>query len=110
MAPVKIVDSGCQLTNKAEEMEAVIGWLREHSDVQFVVIDHWDADQNAIGMASPDDPRRLVYIAWYQEPERYFVELETSPSNDSDIPYETIGTFSSVNREELAAIVKEHLR
>jgi hypothetical protein len=107
----RLSDADDESMNKAKEIQAVLAWLREQLGDRFVVIDHWDADLNAIGVASPEDPHRLVYIcAGSEEPERYFVELETAPSEGSDLPYESVGKFTSVDREQLARIVKDHLK
>ena len=31
----------------------------------FQVVDHWDSDLCAVGIAAPDDPDRLVYVSTY---------------------------------------------
>jgi len=40
---------------------------------------------------------------------KYFVSLEL-PSEDANLPYQSAGDFESVDFDELAEIVKEHLQ
>lgn len=73
----------------------------------FDVVDHWSADPDAIGIASPIDHRVLVYIAVYDD--GYFVELEQAPRPGDDFPYEVVGRHSGLNFEELVGVVAGHL-
>jgi hypothetical protein len=43
----------------------------------FQIVDHWEGDLIAIGVAHPHNRELLVYIA-ANGPEDYYVELETS--------------------------------
>jgi hypothetical protein len=52
----------------------------------------------------------LVYVLSYGGPEgRYSVHLESAPQHGSEMPYQTVGKFDSVSREELLGIVTNHL-
>lgn len=56
----------------------LVGALAGRLDAdQFQLIDHWDADLVAIGIARADDPARLVYVStWQQPPGHYAFECE----------------------------------
>ena len=97
------------VSDKSEAINDLIAWLQERVGNGLVALDHWDADPNAIGVALQSDPEQLVYIAAYGPPNDYYVELETAPSIDSDLPYKSVGTFRSVDREGLLKIVLDHL-
>jgi hypothetical protein len=102
--------SQTDVENKDQEIHTLIAWLRDHLLIDFVVVDHWDADRFAIGVAAPVDLHRLVYISsWKRPTNQYFVALETSPADGSDMPYASVGKFESVDRERLAHIVTDHL-
>jgi hypothetical protein len=89
----------------------LLSWLRQRLGNRFVVTDHWDADLCAVGISAPNDPAQLVYISsWGRPAGHYGVELESAPLPGSDAPYQTVGEFQAVNREELLRIVENHLR
>jgi hypothetical protein len=89
----------------------LLDWLRETLGDAFVVTDHWEADLCAVGISAPRDPARLVYILTWGRPQgHYAVELETAPLPDSQEPYENVGKFDLVSRDELLRIVRKHLR
>jgi hypothetical protein len=57
----------------------------------WIVVDHWDADCMAIGIATPADLRRLVYVSTYDEkPNRYYYECEI-PAGPAADAYVTSG-------------------
>ena len=54
----------------------------------FDVVDRWDADLCAIGIARPDNHHVLVYVSTYRQPAgNYEVFLELPPEPGSDDPY-----------------------
>jgi hypothetical protein len=73
------------------------------------VVDRWEADPCAIGLASAAEPDRLVYI--HSEKDdlgRYFMSREL-PS-DSDLwPYSEAGADQYSDLDEFAAAVAAHL-
>lgn len=76
-------------------------------DGAFVVVDHWDSDLNAVGIAKPDNRRVLVYFAAYGN--GYYAELELpSPAGD-DMPYRVVGRCSGLTFDQLARVVACHL-
>ena|SRR5579859_4118639 len=102
--------SNVDLPNKDAEIREVLSWLTDRLGSNFHVVDHWDADRCAIGVTAVHDAKQLVYISSWSRPSgRYFVELETAPSPGSEMPYTTVNKFDTVDREELARIVAEHL-
>jgi hypothetical protein len=77
---------------------------------EFQIIDHWEADLIAIGVASPSDLQRLVYFSLESEGERHFyVSLEAAPTKGGELPYMDCGEFNDVDLETLTEIVAEHL-
>jgi hypothetical protein len=88
----------------------LLDWLRERLGNAFTVTDNWEPDLCAIGISAPDDPAQLVYIlTWGRPAGRYAVELETAPPEGSDLPFQTVGRFDLISREELLGIVTKHL-
>jgi len=67
----------------------LLSWLRQRLGNKLVVTDHWDADLCAVGISAPD---------------------ESAPLPGSDAPYQTVGQFQAVTREDLLQIVEDHLR
>jgi hypothetical protein len=103
--PLKI-----HMEEKTPEVREVVAWLNEHVDVELLIVDHWEADLCAIGLAIPGDPRRLVYISTWNRPQNsFFVELEAAPPDGSEMPYVGVGKFESVDRDRLLQIVVNHL-
>jgi hypothetical protein len=85
-----------------------LGELADHIDSRkYQVVDYWEADLHAIGVASPNNPDHLVYVCSFEQPPGTFVyECETS---NAEIPHATTsrGTASSVH--ELASVIHRHL-
>ena len=76
----------------------------------FVVVDHWEADLCAIGVASPRNVQVLVYISCLSDqPGQFWYVLEVPPVPGSDRLYEEVGHESGVSFEELAMRVAQHL-
>jgi hypothetical protein len=77
----------------------------------FDVVDHWEGDSCAIGIARPDNHSVLVYISTSGEPgERCSVSLELPPQPGSDIPYTAAGDHDAASLDELAEIVRRHFQ
>jgi hypothetical protein len=89
----------------------LLNWLRQQLGNTFAVADRWEADLCAIGISAPGDPAQLVYILSWGRPAGYYaVELESAPLPGSERPYEDVGKFDHVGRDELLGIIKKHLR
>ena len=75
----------------------------------FDVVDHWEADSCAVGIARPDNHSVLVYISTNGEgDDRCSVSLELPPQPGSDIPYTAAGDHNAASLDELAEIVRRH--
>jgi hypothetical protein len=76
----------------------------------FDIVDHWDCDLTAVGVANPKDHRILAYISTFGMPEgRYIVELELPPEPGRKLPYHIAHTQSGLDFEQLVAKVRTHL-
>ncbi|WP_149110733.1 hypothetical protein [Limnoglobus roseus] len=76
----------------------------------FIIADHWEGDLCAIGIASPHDPRVLVYISNYGEKaERFSCELEVPPTNNEP-PYRVAGEAAHLSFDELADLISNHFQ
>jgi len=74
---------------------------------QYQVVDHWDADLFAVGVAAPDESRRLVYVSTYrQEQGRYVVECEV-PGEEQG--YRVPSRGDGVPFDEVVAMILRHL-
>ena len=96
---------------KSPAIVALVHDLRERlgSDA-FCLVDHWEADLDAIGIGSPHDRRVLAYVSCFGQPEeRYCVELELPPVAGDDFPYQPAGSHEDLDFESLIAIIASHL-
>ena len=76
----------------------------------FVIRDHWEADLFAIGIETPHEPGRLVYIATTEaRPDRFDVSLELPPKGADELPYTSAGDWANVEWQEVVTLVGEHL-
>src|SRR5690242_9799065 len=73
----------------------------------FDIVDHWDCDLRAVGVASPSNHGVLAYI--YAADNGFYVELELPPPPGDDFPYEVAGQHSGLIREQVVDIVARHL-
>ena len=94
--------------HKHASIWAFLGGLSERVDYEhYQVIDNWDADLYAVGVAAVHDPAQLVYICTFAQPlGRYTYECEVAAQDGS---YVTTERGSARNLEEMAAIVQRHL-
>ena len=85
-----------------------LGQLAKDVDSQqYQVVDHWDADLFAVGVAALDEPKRLVYVSTYrQEPGRYVVECEAP---DEQKEYRMAARGEGVAFDEVVAMIRRHL-
>src|SRR5437763_1616950 len=76
----------------------------------FNITDHWEGDLCAVGIASVNDNRQLVYVSAFGMPDgQYYIELENPPAPNSDLPYELVGDMDHIDFEDLTEIVAKHL-
>ena len=99
-----LLDKDPAILDVLERLRARLG-----SDA-FIIVDHWESDLCAVGIANPHNLGVLVYISSYGEPpERFGYELESPPPVGSESLYEVVGRGFGVSSDELAIIAAEHL-
>src|SRR5215213_4978463 len=93
---------------KDRSIWALLALLASDVDsTRYQVVDHWDADLFAIGVAAVDDGRRLVYISTFaQENERYAVECEAPDGEES---YIVSGRGERLSFQDVVATIRQHL-
>ncbi|MBE7209809.1 MAG: hypothetical protein INR65_02230 [Gluconacetobacter diazotrophicus] len=74
----------------------------------FDVVDHWEADRTAIGIASPSDHHRLVYIRFLGHG-LFDVIREEAPDGGTEVPCVEIGSFEKLRLDEVIEAVRCHL-
>jgi len=75
----------------------------------WILVDHWDADLCAIGIARADQPRQLVYVSSFgRSTGRYDYECETPKGPQAD-EYTTTTSGEDVDFETLLDIIRRHL-
>lgn len=80
------------------------------SERGWAVVDHWEVDLCAIGVALAEDPRRLAYISTYNmEPWIYNYECEDPNESDPEDCI-TAGAGENVDFDTLLAVMQRHLR
>jgi hypothetical protein len=86
-----------------------LGQLSKRLDSeQFRVIDHWDSDLYAIGVAAISDLGRLVYVCTFARPPgTYTYECEIPAGHDAAPITTERGLAGSL--DEIAAIIRRHL-
>ena len=90
-----------------QTLEALIPYFEPNA---FMVIDHWDADRCAIGIAKPDNHRVLVYISTFTQPAfSYAVELEVPSAENDDEAYQVIEQYEKVDFARLVDLIAVHL-
>jgi hypothetical protein len=87
----------------------LIAWLKERAGDAFRIVDNWEADRRAIGFASSNASSQLAYVLSLG-PDRFHVTLETAPLSNSSLPFEQVGQYEAINREQVLAILTQHLR
>jgi hypothetical protein len=74
------------------------------------VVDYWDADLCAVGVARPDNHGVLVYVNTFRKPpDHFFVGLELPPPTAKvDYPYNPAGHFEVKSFNELVELIQHH--
>ena len=73
--------------NKDPSILNLLARLRaDLGDDAFDIVDHWEYDLVAIGLASPRDHRVLAYVSTLNQlPDTFSYELELPPSNGDEL-------------------------
>lgn len=75
----------------------------------WTVVDHWEADAFAIGIASKPDPRRLVYVSTFRRaPGHFDFEVEL-PAGPMETDYCILDRGENVPFEDLLKAIVKHL-
>jgi hypothetical protein len=75
----------------------------------WVMVDHWEADLQAIGIAAKRDPRRLVYVSTFSGDQgRFDYQCET-PMGPDDVDYSTTASGENVGFDALLRVLETHL-
>jgi hypothetical protein len=97
---------------KSDPILAVIASLTERLGSEaFQVVDHWPTDVDAVGIASPRDASRLMYVSCYGcAGHEYFVSFEAAPVGyAADMPYTPLGERSVHGLDALAEAFRRHI-
>lgn len=74
----------------------------------YQVVDFWDADLFAVGIAAAEEPRRLVYISTFkQAPGRFAYECEEPTDRDQ---YHAAERRETASFDEVVEVIRRHLR
>ena len=73
------------------------------------VVDHWEADLQAIGVATKQDPRRLVYVSTFSRAPGHFDYQCEAPAGPDDEDYTTTTSGDDVDYETLLKVLEAHL-
>jgi hypothetical protein len=83
--------------------------LKKYGADNIIVIDYWEADKTAIGLAD----KTKKYIAYISDKGRadkkFFIALENPPITDS-LPYSTDSEFENLSSEEVEEVIIKHLK
>ncbi len=86
----------------------LLTWLRERTGDAFQIVDHWEADRRAIGLAACANASQIAYVLSLGLG-LFRVSLETAPLQGSSLPYEEIARYDAMSREQVLAILTQHL-
>jgi hypothetical protein len=71
------------------------------------IVDHWESDLTAIGIANSDSENKLIYISTYITGNKYYYELEQSVA-DNEVKYYLVEK-DTVDYDSLVEIVRRYL-
>jgi hypothetical protein len=94
--------------NKDENIKLILA-LAQSEDPNWIVLDYWDSDMSAIGLAASDYPRRLVYISTFgKRPGRFYYECEV-PAGPELTDFNVVEKCDDVDAEALLVVLRNHL-
>ena len=101
------------LTKDAKILKLIKDLSSELGAKSFCLVDHWDADLCAIGIASVGNPHRLVYVSTYGEEDLFFASTEF-PNDEADAnrknhPYIPGDDIENMTFEDLVLLLKKHI-
>lgn len=83
---------------KDRELVTAVEFLRRRFGEAMAVVDHWEGDLTAVGVARKDDKQRLAYLSVSPTVDgpRFYVALEDPPTPGSDMPYASAGDHADL--------------
>ncbi len=97
------------MRSKDDSIEALLERL-ELPRRGWIIVDHWEGDRCAVGVAARRSPHVLVYVSSFGMDRGRFYYTCESPSADADVPYEVASEGADVSFDELLAAMELHLR
>ena len=74
----------------------------------WTIVDHWEADLSAVGIAPTNAPGQIVYVSTFgQERERYYYQCE-SPKGGAPEDYEVVCEGNNATFDEILAVMVRH--
>lgn len=74
----------------------------------WAIVDHWEADECAIGVGRPGTGR-LVYISTFKKEDGLYDYECEAPSSGPDVPFRTVSRATNASVVELLEVLAEHL-
>lgn len=100
----KVLDKDPALLQMIAQLRARLG------EGAFDIVDHWESDSCAIGIASPQNHGVLAYLSnWKREPGFYDADLELPPLPGENVIYRDAGIYRNIGFEDVVRVVREHL-
>lgn len=96
---------------KLPEVIQVVDALRLRLGDALVVVDHWEGDLAAVGVALRGAAQRLAYVLRKSSPRRptFYVALELPPEPGSDLPYAVAGDHHDLSLADALDVIVSHL-
>lgn len=73
------------------------------------IVDHWEADLQAVGIASGAEVRRLVYVSSFSRAAGRFSYQCEVPAGPVACDYQVVARGEDVSVDELICVVERHL-
>lgn len=103
-----ITEAACQMTTEKDKSIQDLLRLIDPGKHNWIVVDYWDGDLCAIGIAHKDQPRRLIYISTFnQAPGYYYYECE-EPAGPMLSDYTATKSAEGIDFHELMRIINWH--
>lgn len=105
-------DQSCRPKLREMNKDASILSMVDRLDLErrgWVIVDHWDSDQMALGIARTNDLRRLVYVSTFNRPGgQYYFECE-EPAGTDETEFRVSTSRGHASFEELLSALEQHL-
>ena len=94
--------------NKNESINSLLSRLnlKKHG---WIVVDNWDSDQCAIGIAKSDNPRHLVYVSTFGKDNGFYDYECEVPTGSDPTDYATSKMGKNVGFDEFLKELQKHL-